>query len=373
MLYLRRDQPQTAGANASASANARGAVNTGTVVTVETVTQAPMPIYLDALGTVTPERTASVYSQVGGRIEAVHYREGQVVRKGEALVDIDARPYQALLTQAQGALARDKSLLAQARVNLTRYQDAFSRNKAVSEQQVSDQQATAQQAEGTVQNDEGQVRYDEVQLAYTHITAPFEGRIGLRLVDPGNTVFANSTTALAVITQIDPITVVFSVAEDHLNSVLAQLRAGKTLKVDVYDRTQATRIVSGTLLALDNVVDTTTGTVKFRARFHNPGGTLLFPNQFVNTRLLVDTIDRATQVSTAAIQYNGQQAFVYIVQPNHTVALRKITVTSTEASKSAVDGVKAGETIVTSNFDRLRDGANVTVRGEAGSGGGRRS
>ena len=373
LLYLRRDQPQTAGTQATAPANARGAVNTGTVVTVEPVTQAAMPIYLDALGTVTPEHTASVYSQVGGRIEAVHYREGQMVHKGDALVDIDPRPYQALLTQAQGALARDRSLLSQARVNLTRYQEAFSRNKAVSEQQVSDQQATVQQAEGTVQNDEGQVRYDEVQLAYSHITAPFEGRIGLRLVDPGNTVFANSTTALAVITQLDPITVVFSIAEDHLNSVLAQLRNGKTLPVDVYDRTQAKQIASGTLLALDNEVDTTTGTVKFRARFHNPGGTLLFPNQFVNTRLRVDTIDHATQVSTAAIQYNGQQAFVYVVQPNHTAAVRKITVTNAEGSKSAVEGVKPGETIVTSNFDRLRDGAAIAVRGEPGSGTGRRS
>jgi multidrug efflux system membrane fusion protein len=195
----------------------------------------------------------------------------------------------------------------------------------------------------------------------------------LRLVDPGNTVFANSATALAVITQIDPITVVFSVAEDHLNSVLAQLRSGKTLAVDVYDRTQAKQIASGTLLALDNEVDTTTGTVKFRARFHNPGGTLLFPNQFVNTRLRVDTIDHATQVSTAAIQYNGQQAFVYVVQPNRTAAVRKITVTNTEGAKSAVEGVQPGETIVTSNFDRLRDGASIALRGESGSGGGRRS
>jgi len=177
-----------------------------------------------------------------------------------------------------------------------------------------------------------------------------------------------------VITQIDPITVVFSVAEDHLNSVLTQLRGGKTLAVEVYDRTQAKQIASGTLLALDNEVDTTTGTVKFRARFHNPGGTLLFPNQFVNTRLRVDTIDKATQVSTAAIQYNGQQAFVYVVQPNHTAAVRKITVTNAEGSKSAVDGIKPGETIVTSNFDRLRDGAGIMVRGSEGApGGGRRS
>jgi multidrug efflux system membrane fusion protein len=206
-----------------------------------------------------------------------------------------------------------------------------------------------------------------VQLTYTHILAPFEGRIGLRLVDPGNTIFANSNTALAVITQIDPITVVFAVAEDHLSRAQAQLRAGKTLQVDIYDRTQARKIATGTLLALDNEVDTTTGTVKFRARVRNPGGTLLFPNQFVNTRLLVDTIDRATQVSTAAIQYNGPQAFVYVAQPNHTVAVRKITVTNTEGSKSVVDGVKPGESIVTSNFDRLRDGANVIVRGAGGA------
>lgn len=365
--FLRASQPAGSGQAGAAAGQRPGAAATGTLVTVEAVAQGPMSIFLDALGTVTPEHTASVYSQVGGRIEAVHYREGQMVRKGDALVDIDPRPYQALLTQAQGALARDKSLLEQARVNLARYTEAYNRNKAVSEQQVSDQQAMVKQQEGTVQNDEGSVKYDEVQLAYCHITAPFDGRIGLRLVDPGNTVFANSTTALAVITQLDPITVVFAVAEDHLNDVLTQLRAGKTLQVDVYDRTQAKQIATGTLLALDNEVDTTTGTVKFRARFRNPGGTLLFPNQFVNTRLRVDTIPKAIQVSTAAIQYNGQQAFVYVVTPSHTASVRKITVTNTEGSKSAVQGLQPGEQIVTSNFDRLRDGAAVMVRGAPGS------
>lgn len=365
LFYFRSNQiSSTSGSQQTGPGAGRGAPGaTGTVVTTEAVSQAPMPLFLDALGTVTPEHSASVYSQVAGRIDAVHYREGQMVHKGQPLVDIDPRPYEATLTQAKGALARDTALLDQARVNLKRYQEAFSRNKAVAEQQVSDQEAAVRQAEGTVQNDEGTVKYDEVQLAYCRIIAPFDGRIGLRLVDPGNTIFAGSSTALAVITQLDPITVVFAVAEDHLNQVLAQLRAGKTLQVDAYDRTQATKIASGTLLALDNEVDPTTGTVKFRAHFKNPNGTLLFPNQFVNTRLLVDTIDKAIQVSTAAIQYNGQQAFVYVLQPNHTVAVRKINVTASEGSRSAVDGVKPGETIVTSNFDRLRDGAQVTVRG----------
>jgi membrane fusion protein, multidrug efflux system len=376
LAFLWSHQPSGDTRSTSTSASATGGRGGGapanaTLVTVENVTQGPMSIYLDALGTVTPEHTANVYSQVGGRIDAVHYREGQLVKKGQPLVDIDPRPYQAQLTQAQGALARDRAILDQARVNLTRYREAFDRNKAVSEQQVSDQQAAVRQAEGTVQNDEGTVKYDEVQLAYTHILAPFDGRIGLRLVDPGNTVFANSNTALAVITQIDPITIVFSVAEDHLTQVQTQLRAGKTLLVDIYDRTQAQKLATGTLLALDNEVDTTTGTVKFRAHVKNPGGTLLFPNQFVNTRLRVDTIDKATQVPTAAIQYNGSQAFVYVVQPNHAAVVRKITVSNSEGNKSAVDGVKPGESIVTSNFDRLRDGATVMVRGAAGNGGAR--
>lgn len=341
--------------------------NPSVPVAVERVTQGAMPIFLDALGTVTAEHTASIYSQIGGRIEAVHYREGEMVRKGQPLIDIDPRPAEAQLEQAQGALARDRSLLEQARVNLKRYQDAYARNKAVSEQQVYDQEQTVRQAEGTVQNDQGTVTYDQVQLTYCHIAAPFAGRIGLRLVDPGNTIFVGTSTALAVITQIDPITVVFNVAEDHLSSVLDQLRARKTLAVDVYDRTQARQLASGTLLALDNEVDTTTGTVKFRARFRNPDGRLLFPNQFVNVRLRVDTLDRAIQVSTPAIQYNGQQAFVYLLQPNQTVTVRTITVSSAEGGKSAVAGVQPGDTIVTSNFDRLRDGAQVTVRQQSGS------
>jgi multidrug efflux system membrane fusion protein len=296
----------------------------------------------------------------------VHYREGEMVRKGQPLIEIDPRPAEAQLTQAQGALARDRSLLEQARVNLKRYQDAYARNKAVSEQQVYDQEQTVRQAEGTVQNDEGTVTYDQVQLTYCHIAAPFAGRIGLRLVDPGNTIFVGTSTALAVITQIDPITVLFNVAEDHLSSVLDQLRAGRTLAVDVYDRMQARQLATGTLLALDNEVDTTTGTVKFRARFRNPEGRLLFPNQFVNVRLRVDTITGAIQVPTPAIQYNGQQAFVYLLQPNQTVAVRSITVRSAEGGKSAVAGVQPGDTIVTSNFDRLRGGAQVVVRAATG-------
>lgn len=341
----------------------RGTPNSGsaTSVTVAKVESGQMNIYLDALGTVTPLQTVNVYSQVSGVLLSVHYREGQIVHKGELLAEIDPRPFEAQLKQARGNLARDRAMLQQAKLNLKRYQDALKEN-AIAEQTVSDQEATVQQDEGTVQNDEGTVEYDEVQLGYCHIIAPISGRIGLRLVDPGNTIFSGSSNTIATITQLDPITVVFSVAEDHLSQIQMQLSKRNDLQVDLYDRSQANKLTSGKLLSLDNKVDTSTGTVRLRAQFNNAKGEL-FPNQFVNARLVVDTLPQARLIPTVAIQYNGQQAFVYVVKPNNTVSITNIAVLGSEQNRSAIQGLNVGDTVVTSNFDRIQDGASVTFSG----------
>jgi membrane fusion protein, multidrug efflux system len=339
-----------------------------TPVTIAKVESGQMNIFLDALGTVTPLQTVNVYSQVSGVLLSVHYREGQIVRKGDLLAEIDPRPLEAQLKQARGALARDRAMLQQARLNLKRYQDALKEN-AIAEQTVSDQEASVQQNEGTVENDEGTVQYDEVQLSYCHIRAPISGRIGLRLVDPGNTIFSGSSSTIATITQLDPITVVFSVAEDHLLQLQRQLSKRHDLQVDLYDRSQMTKLTTGRLLSLDNQIDTSTGTVRLRAQFGNARGEL-FPNQFVNARLVLDSLPQARLIPTAAIQYNGQQAFVYVVKPNNTVAITNVSVQGSEQSRSAIGGLNIGDAIVTSNFDRLQDGAAVSLPGAGPQGGG---
>ena len=322
-----------------------------------------MGIYVTALGTVTPTYTVTVYSQITGRVVDVHYREGQMVRPGEPLIDIDPRPYQATLKQAQGTLQRDEGLLAQARMDLQRYREAYARN-AIAKQQLDDQVQTVAQYEGSVKADQGTVAYDQVQLEYCHIVAPIGGRVGLRLVDPGNTVFAGSGSTLIVITQLQPITVVFSVSEDDLPQVQAQLQADNKLTVDVFDRSDAHLIANGTLASLDNQVDTTTGTVRFRADFSN-NQLALFPNQFVNARLLVRMLKGVTLVPAVAIQHNGGHDFVYVVKPDNAVAVHNLTVLTTNEQDTAVEGLNAGVTIATTGFDRLENGVHVTVRSPA--------
>jgi multidrug efflux system membrane fusion protein len=328
-------------------------------------------IYVNALGTVTPLYTVTVYSQITGRVMEVHYREGQMVRKGEPLIEIDPRPYQATLKQAQGTLQHDEGLLAQARMDLQRYQDAYARN-AIAKQQLDDQAQTVVQYEGTVKTDQGTVAYDEVQLEYCHIVAPIAGRVGLRLVDPGNTVFAGSGSTLIVITQLQPITVVFNVSEDDLPQVQAQLQGDTALSVDVFDRSNAHLIESGTLASLDNQIDTTTGTVRFRAEFPN-SKLALFPNQFVNARLLVRMLKSVALVPTVAIQHNGTRDFVYVVKPDNTVAVHNVTALTTNEQDTAVQGLNAGVSIATTGFDRLENGAHVTLRAPAQSQGQRQA
>lgn len=318
-----------------------------------------MNVYIEALGTVTPPHTVTVYSQITGRLTEVYYRQGQMVHVGEPLVEIDPRPYQATLTQAEGSLEHDLGLLAQARMDLKTYEAAYARN-AIAKQQLDDQEKLVVQDEGSVKADQGTVAYDQTQLSYCHIVAPITGRVGLRLVDPGNTVFAGSGSTLVVVTQLQPITVVFEVAEDDLPQVEAQLRVRPRMKVDAYDRGDQKLIETGTLEALDNEVDTTTGTVKFRADFANRN-LKLFPNQFVNTRLLVNTLKNVTLVPSAAVQYNGTSAFVYVVKPDHTVAVQPTTVLNSNESDTAVTGLNSGVAVVTSGFERIENGSHVEV------------
>jgi membrane fusion protein, multidrug efflux system len=315
-------------------------------------------VYLDAIGTVTPIYTDSITSQVTGMVTQVHYKEGQLVRKGGPLIDIDPRPFEAQLLQAQGALERDTYVLEEAQMDLQRYREAWARN-GIPKQTLDDQEKIVLQDQGTVKNDQGTVRYDEVQVAYCHITAPIGGRVGLRLMDPGNVVQATGTTILAVITELQPITVIFTISEDSLGQVEAQTRKGKPLPVDAYDRAQQNKIASGKLLTFDNQIDTTTGTVKMRATFDNKNNEL-FPNQFVNAKLLVDTLDGVTLIPTSAIQHNGQASFVYVVQ-NGVAQIRNIKTGVSEGGVTAVEGINPGDTVANSSFDKLQNDSKVTI------------
>jgi len=361
--YRLYENKQAAAQAAQAKA---AAAQRGVPISTTTATTGSIGVYINALGTVTPVYTATITSRVDGQIVSVDYREGQMVRKGDILIQIDPRPYQALLTQGEGTLAHDEALLAEARIDLNRYQEAFNRN-AIAKQQLDDQTQTVKQYEGSVKNDQGTVASATTNLDYATIRAPIDGRVGLRLVDPGNIVTSGSTTPLVVITQLQPITVIFSVAEDYLPQIQKQMRAGHKMSVDALDRDQLTKLASGSLLTLDNQIDTSTGTVKLKAVFEN-GDVALFPNQFVNAKLLVDTQQNATLVPSAAIQRNAQNAFVYLIKPDNTATIQAVTVGTTDGNTSAVQGIQPGDVIALTGFDKLQDGAKVTVRNDARSG-----
>lgn len=327
-------------------------------VTIATAQKGNIGVYLDAIGTVTPIYTDSITSEVTGLVSQVHYQEGQLVRKGQPLIDIDARPFEAQLMQAEGTLERDTYVLEQANMDLQRYRDAWAKN-GIPKQTLDDQEKLVLQDQGTVKLDEGSVQYDKVQVAFCHITAPISGRVGLRLVDPGNVVQANGTTPLVVITEIQPITVIFTIAEDELAQVQAQMRHGKKLSVQVFDRTAQTKIATGKLLTFDNQIDTTTGTVKLRASFDNKDDAL-FPNLFVNTKLLVKTLEGVTLIPSAAIQHNGQTAFVYLIQSD-TAQIRNIKPGVTDGGNTAVEGINPGDVVATSSFEKLQNNSKIVV------------
>jgi multidrug efflux system membrane fusion protein len=343
---------------AQAPTSGRRGVSGPVTITTTTAKKGNIGVYLDAIGTVTPTYTASITSQVTGLVMQVHYQEGQIVRKGQPFIEIDPRPFEAQLTQAQGTLERDTNVLAQAKMDLDRYREAWARN-GIPKQTLDDQEKIVLQDQGTVKNDEGTVQFNKVQVGFCHITAPITGRVGLRLVDPGNVVQANGTNPLAVITQIQPITVIFTIPEDSLGDVQGQMRGKKRLAVDALDRTRQTKIASGKLQTIDNQIDTTTGTVKLRAVFDNKNEAL-FPNQFVNTRLLVKTLEGVTLIPTSTIQHNGQTAYVYLIQ-NDTAQIRNIKAGVVDAGQTAVEGINPGDVVASSSFEKLQNNSKIVV------------
>jgi membrane fusion protein, multidrug efflux system len=347
---------------AAAGGGGRRAFSGPVPVTTATANKGDIGVYLDAIGTVTALYTDSITAQVTGVITAVHYKEGQVVHQGDPLVDIDPRQYQAQVTQAQGALERDQNLLAQAQMDLQRYKDAWAKN-AIQRQTLEDQEKVVLQDQGTVKNDQGTLDYDEVQLKYCHIVAPISGRVGLRLVDPGNLVTANATTSLVVITETQPITVVATISEDNLGQVLEQPNHGVNLPLEAWDRANEKKIAAGKVISFDNQIDTTTGTVKVRAAFDNKKGEL-YPNEFVNTRLLVKTLHDQILLPNSAIQHNGNVAFVYVIQ-NSQASMRTIKTGASDGGNTAVQGVNAGEVVANSSFEKLQNGAKVTISQQA--------
>jgi multidrug efflux system membrane fusion protein len=320
-----------------------------------------MGVYLTGLGTVTALETVTVRTQVDGQLMTVAFKEGQLVRANELLAQIDPRPFQVQLEQAEGQLARDAATLKNARVDLQRFQ-ILAPQEAVPKQQLDTQVSLVQQLEATLKTDQGLIDSARLNLTYARITSPVTGRIGLRLVDAGNIVHTTDTNGLAVITQRQPITVVFTIPQDNLPELQRQLKTGRRLVVDAYDRDLQTKLETGTLSAIDSQIDPTTGTVKLKATFANKDDAL-FPNQFVNARLLVDTISRAIIVPSAAIQRGPDQTFAYVVGQSNTVESRVVKVSRTDGDQTAVaSGLSAGDVVVTDGVDRLQPGAAVAVR-----------
>ena len=361
--YLENPAPSTT--EATRPAGAAGAP--AQTVRAAATASGQMPITIDALGVVTPFATVTVKTQIAGKLMEVGFKEGQLVEQGDFLAQIDPRPYQAALALAQGQLAKDSALYAQAQADLARYQ-TLSTQDSIARQQVEDQVFLVAQDKAAMAADQAQIDTANLNIAYCHIVAPVGGRVGLRQVDPGNYLQPSDTTGIVVIAQLDPISVVFSTPEDNLPPIAARLNAGATLPVTAFDRANVKQLATGTLTTYDNQVDVTTGTFKLRATFDNPDG-VLFPNQFVNVRLLVDTLADAVLAPNAAIQLGANGSFVYVVGDDSTVAVRKVTTGPADATNTTiVSGLAVGENVVIDGADRLRDGAKVNVRNAAAQG-----
>ena len=330
--------------------------------TVRVAEAAPgdMPINIDALGTVVPLASVTVKTQIAGKLMQVGFQEGQMVKEGDFLAQIDSRPFEATLAQAQGQLAKDTSLYQQAQSDLARYQ-TLSKQDSIAHQQVDDQTFLVAQDKAAMATDQAQIDAAKLNISYTHIVAPITGRVGLRQVDAGNYVQPSDANGLVVITQLDPISVLFSTPEDNLPRITRRLNAGAKLPVTVFDRANVRQLTVGELTTFDNQVDTSTGTFRLRATFANPDNAL-FPNQFVNVRLLVDTLKGVIVVPNAAVQLGQSGSFVYVVKDDSTVTIRKITTGPSDSTRTVIaNGLSAGEKVVIDGVDRLRDGAAVRV------------
>ena len=325
------------------------------------VTKGNIGVYYTGLGVVTPIYTDTIKSRVDGELMKINYKEGELVKQGDLLVEIDPRPYQVQLEQAEGQQAKDQASLDNARIDLARYQKLWSQN-AIPQQQLATQEATVAQDVGTVKSDQGQIDSAKLNLVYTKIASPITGRIGLRLVDPGNIVHASDSNGLLVITQIQPISVIFTIAEDQVQPVLQKMRAGQQLRVEAWDRELSHQITVGTLTTHDNQIDQTTGTLKLRATFDNKDDAL-FPNQFVNARLLVEQKTGASLVPNAAVQRNSQATYVYVVKSNNTVTVRPVTLGTTEGELTQITtGLAPDEVVVTDGVDKLQEGSKVNPK-----------
>jgi multidrug efflux system membrane fusion protein len=353
---LRHQQAATTGRTISA-----GPMPVGTA----TVQKGDMPITVAALGTVTPLATVTVRTQLNGQLVEVGFQEGQMVNKGDFLAQIDPRPYQVALEQAQGQLAKDQAALADAELDLKRYQTLVAQN-SVARQTLDTQTATVAQDKATIQSDQAAIDTQKLNLTYAHIIAPVSGRVGLRQIDAGNYVQTGDANGIVVITQLQPISVIFTVPEDNLPAILAQVHAGKTLGATAFDRSGTTQLETGQLATMDNQIDTTTGTLKLRAQFPN-ANLNLFPNQFVNVQLHVDTLSGVSIVPSSAIQRGAPGTFVYLVKPDSTVSAQVVTLGPDNGEQVAVTkGLDPGQAVVTDGADRLKDGAKVEIVPPAG-------
>lgn len=347
------------------AAGGTGGASAAQPVEAATIGTGDIRVILDELGTVNPLANITVQTQVNGQLIAEDFKEGQIVKKGDLLAEIDPRPFQAALEQAQGTLAHDQALLAEAETDLKRF-ETLEHQDSIARQQAEDQRYLVQQDQGTVLADQGMVDTAKVNLAYCRITAPVTGRVGLRLIDPGNVVQTTNTTGLVILTQLQPISVILTVAEDDIPALMKRLNAAATLQVEAYDRANKTLLATGAVSSVDNQINTTTGTVNVRAHFPNDDFAL-FPNQFVNARVILDTLHGVVRVPTAAVLHGAPGTYVYVVKPDNTVVAQPVTLGPTDGGYAQVlSGLSAGDRVVTDGTDRLRDGQRVTLAAPQG-------